>query len=117
MKNIFSILIALFITSCASVSPVGNWDYKITGTPEGDYAGVMTVTKKDKKTLEAVMESTVGKLTFTKFTFNTKAKKSFGDFTYQGMSVVFDATVSEKEMNGNISVEGMSFPYKATRKK
>jgi len=117
MKNILCIMIALFITSCASMSPVGSWDYKISGTPQGDYSGIMTVKRKEKKTLEAVMESAAGKLSFTKFTYNHKAKKSSGDFTYQGMSVAFDATLSAKEMNGTISVQGMDFPFKAVRQK
>ncbi|HCW05820.1 MAG TPA: hypothetical protein DGG95_00450 [Cytophagales bacterium] len=105
------------MTSCSSLSPVGSWDYKVTGTPQGDYGGVLIVRKKDKKTLNAVMRSNGNDLPFNSFTFDPKTKKSNGDFNYQGMSVNFDASVSPAEMNGGISVEGMNFPFKATRKK
>lgn len=117
MKNIILIGIFFGMVSCSSLSPVGNWDYKITGTPQGDYGGELIVTKKDKTTLTAVMKSNGNDLPFNHFVFDSKTKKSGGDFNYQGMGINFDATVSEKEMIGNISVDEMSFPFKATRKK
>lgn len=117
MKNVCLVLVAVAMASCGSLSPIGSWDYKITGTPQGDYSGVLVVTKKDKKTLGAVMKSSGNDLPFNHFVFDSKTKKSGGDFTYQGMGINFDATVSKMEMIGNISVEDMSFPFKATRKK
>jgi len=100
------------------VSPVvGNWDYKITGTPQGDYSGVLVVSKGDKKTLNAVMKSNGSDLPFTQFKFDSKTSKSTGSFYYQDMSVSFNATVKQTTMDGSISVENMNFPFTATRKK
>jgi hypothetical protein len=117
MKKVFYLLFIFSLSSCASLSPAGNWDYAITGTPQGDFSGTLTVTKKDKKTFSAVMKSKAEDLKFNKFTFEPKSKKSTGDFDYQGMNVFFDTAINENEMIGNISVQGMSFPFKATRKK
>ncbi len=117
MKKIFYLLLIVVVSSCASISPVGNWDYKITGTPQGDYSGVLTVAKKDKKDYSAVMKSDAGDLKFTQFKFESKTKKSSGEFDYQGMTVSFDSSVKENEMTGSVSVQGMNFPFTATRKK
>ncbi|MBS1951898.1 MAG: hypothetical protein OJF59_001399 [Cytophagales bacterium] len=115
MKKLPFIIAALFLASCASLTPVGKWDYQITGTPQGDYSGVMTVSKKDKKTLAAEMKSQAGDLPFSKFDFNDKSKKAMGDFSFQGMTIFFDATVTEQEMTGSVSTQGMNFPFKAKR--
>jgi hypothetical protein len=117
MKKLLYLLLILVVSSCASISPAGNWNYTITGTPQGDYSGVLTVTKKDKKTFSAVMKSDAGDFKFNQFTFESKSKKSTGDFDYQGMNVYFDTAIKENEMTGNVSVQGMNFPFKATRKK
>jgi len=118
MKKIALVLVSVLMASCASVPPVvGNWDYKITGTPQGDYAGVLTVSKGDKKTLKAVMKANGSDLPFTQFQFDKKTSKSSGSFYYQDMSVSFNATVKQTTMDGSISVENMNFPFAATRKK
>jgi hypothetical protein len=117
MKKLFYLAIVFCAFSCASVSPVGTWNYSITGTPQGDYSGVLNVTKADKKNYSAVMKSDAGDLKFNKFSFDGKTKKSTGDFDYQGMNVWFDTALKENEMTGNVSVQGMNFPFKATRKK
>ncbi len=119
MKNIAVILISLFMASCASKVPlaVGDWEYKITGTPQGDYAGVLTVSKKDKKTLNAVMKSNGSDLPFNQFQFDPKTKKSTGKFDYQGTPIEFNAKVTETAMEGTVSAENMNFPFTAVRKK
>jgi hypothetical protein len=119
MKNIAAILICVLMASCATTAPlvVGDWNYKITGTPQGDYAGVLTVSKKDKKTLDAVMKANGSDLPFNQFQFDPKTKKSTGKFDYQGMPIAFNANVTDTTMAGSISVENMNFPFTATRKK
>ncbi|HTH54771.1 MAG TPA: hypothetical protein VL728_01915 [Cyclobacteriaceae bacterium] len=118
MKKITVALVSLLMVSCASIPPVvGNWDYKITGTPQGDYAGVLVVSQGDKKTLNAVMKSNGTDLPFNQFQFDKKTNKSFGNFYYQGMSISFNATVAPTTMDGSISVENTNFPFNATRKK
>ena len=118
MKKILIVLIAFLLVSCASISPVGEWSYTISGTPEGDRTGVMTVSKKDKKQFNAVLKTNEGELPFNSFNFASKTKKSTGQFDYQGMSISFDAILKEnKKMEGSISTQGMDFPFKASRTK
>jgi len=50
------------------------------------------------------------------FTWNEPDKKITGGINYSGYNVFLEATQAGEEMNGSISAEGMSFPFKATRK-
>lgn len=117
MKKILYLAMIVTLASCASLSPAGQWDYKITGTPQGDYSGVLTVTKKDKDNFNANMKSQAGDLPFNSFVFNAKSAKSTGDFSFQGMTIYFDATVTKTEMTGSVATQGMTFPFTAKRKK
>lgn len=117
MKILSFVFAAFVLASCASISPVGNWDYKITGTPQGDYSGTLVVTKNTDKTFTATMKSEGGEMKFNQFKFESKTKKSTGDFDYQGMNIYFDTTIKENQMAGNVSVQGMTFPFTATKKK
>ena len=76
----------------------------------------MVVTNENKK-LNATFKTSEGELKFTRFDFVSKTKKSAGEFSYQGMSVSFNALLKDQEMVGTISVQGMDFPFKASRKK
>ncbi len=117
MKRSFLMLcFCLSLAGCASVSPVGSWDYTVTGTPNGDYAGTMIVTK-NKKVFAATLNSQGADLPFKKFSFDPKTKKTSGDFDYQGTPIYLDASVDENDMAGNLSTDDAKFPFKATRKK
>jgi len=123
MKNLIFIFTALIIASCTStkttkvvITPAGNWDYEIKGTPEGDFSGVMSIVSEN--VLYSVKMTAGGsEITFNKFTWDEPTKKAVGEFNYSGYSVWFDAALAGEEMIGTMSVEGMNFPFKATRKK
>jgi hypothetical protein len=123
MKNLIFVFAALIIASCASVkntkvviTPAGNWDYVITGTPEGDFSGVMSIVSENAL-YSAKMISSGSEITIYKFTWDEPTKKAGGEFNYSNYTVLFDATLAGEEMIGSMSVEGQSFPFKATRKK
>jgi len=117
MKKTASVLISIFfLAGCASVSPVGTWNYTISGTPQGDFTGTMVVAKKDAG-YAASLKAPDSEMAFEQFTFDKKAGRSAGSFNYQNMGVNFDAGVTKEAMDGSVSVQGMSFPFKATRKK
>lgn len=123
MKNLLYIFLGLFLlSSCASTkasktpTPAGNWDYTITGTPEGDFAGVMTISIVDK-IYSAKMVTSAGEITIDKFLYNKETKKMSGEFYYSGTLVLFDAVLVVDQIDGGMSAGGMSFPFKATRKK
>lgn len=123
MKNLIFAFAALIIASCAStktskvvISPAGNWDYTITGTPEGDFSGVMNIVAQDK-VYTAKLNASGSELAIEKFTWDEATKKVGGELYYSGTSVLFDATLAGEEMIGTMSAGGMNFPFKATRKK
>ncbi len=123
MKNLFYIFVGLLLlSSCASTktskapSPNGTWDYTITGTPEGDFSGVLTISEVDK-TLSAKMASNVGDLVIDKYLYNKETMKMSGEFYYSGALVLFDAVLAVDQIDGAMSTSGMNFPFKATRKK
>jgi hypothetical protein len=123
MKNLIFVFIALMSVSCVStkttkvvITPAGNWDYLITGTPEGNFSGVMSIVSENN-IYSAKMTASGSELTINKFTWDEPNKKLGGEFNYSGYPVLFDATMSGEEMAGSMSVEGMNFPFKATRKK
>jgi len=116
MKLISFILFSLCLTSCATLSPSGNWSYSITNTPEGDKNGVMSVSKASNN-FNATLAGNGLQLKFNKFVYDTKTKKANGNFDYQGMNFYLDATVAGKEMNGTIATDGYKFPFKALRTK
>jgi len=123
MKNLIFVFVALIIASCAStktskvvITPAGNWDYIITGTPEGDFSGVMSIVTENKL-YSAKMTASGSEITIYKFTWDEPTLKVGGEFNYSNYTVLLDAALAGEEMVGSMSVEGMSFPFKATRKK
>lgn len=124
MKQLLIIFAAFLIVSCAStktskvaeITPAGEWDYKITGTPEGDFEGIMNISNTND-VYTAKFNAAGNELSFEKFTYNKETKKVGGEFYYSGTSVLFDALLNGDEMIGDMSAGGMSFPFKATRKK
>jgi len=123
MKKFFVFMItALIITSCATTktskvaSPAGNWDYTITGTPEGDFFGVMNIATQDKNYVAKMMVSG-SEIPVNNFSWEAATNKVGGDFNYSGYTVYLDAAMAGEEITGSVTTEGMSFPFKATRKK
>lgn len=123
MKNVLYLMFAMvMLSSCATtktstlaVSPAGNWDYVITGTPEGDFSGVMTIIDENK-IYTAKMTANGSEINIYKFTWDATTMKIGGEFNYSNYTVLLDAGMAAEEMIGTMSVEGMSFPFKATRK-
>lgn len=123
MKTTLSLfLIAITLSACVATkptskapTPAGNWDYAITGTPQGDFKGVMTITEVDK-VLTAKLLSDGAELPIDRFVYNKETQKMSGELYYSGALVLFDGNFNTHEITGNMSTSGMSFPFKATRK-
>jgi len=122
MQKFIYLFFVIVLASCATVktkqvviTPVGDWDYTITGTPNGDYAGVLSIVEKESA-LTATLKSNEGELPFTNFSFDKATNIAAGNFNFQGTDLTFNATLAGEALNGNISTSGMAFPFKATRK-
>ncbi|MBL7870254.1 MAG: hypothetical protein JNM78_01480 [Cyclobacteriaceae bacterium] len=124
MKRILYLMLsALLLFSCATTkstsrtpSPHGNWDYTITGTPEGNFSGVLIITQIND-TYTAKITSSAGDLPIEKYMYDKSTMKMSGEFDYSGTLVLFDAVMVGDEINGSMSAGGMGFPFKGTRKK
>jgi hypothetical protein len=123
MKNKISFLFILFlIAACVATkktakapSPTGSWDYEITGTPQGDFKGVMTIVEVDK-VLTAKLVSDGNEIPLDKFVFSKETQKMSAEFDYSGALVLFDGVFNTNEITGTMSTSGMTFPFKAIRK-
>lgn len=128
-KILLSIIVLFLIASCSTtktastassskpaLTPAGEWDFSIKETPEGDFTGIMTVNQAEKN-YTAKLTTMGNDLPFERFTWDESNMKVGGELYYGGTSVTLDATLAEEEMSGFMSTSGMSFPFKATRKK
>ena len=124
MKKLLGfIVVAIALASCATtktskviITPAGEWDFSVTGTPEGDFVGVMNIAPLDKAYI-AKMNVGGGEQSIEKFNWDEPNKKINGEILYSGYNVFLDATMEAESLTGTMSAEGMSFPFKATRKK
>jgi len=117
------VFIILLMAACATtkttapvITPAGDWDYTVTGTPEGDFKGVLTVTSSGD-VYAAKMISSAGTAPLSGVAYNKETKKITGQVPYNEYMVDLDATMTGDELLGSMSAGGMSFPFKATRKK
>jgi hypothetical protein len=116
MKKIFCFIALIALLSSCAPAPIGAWNYTVTGTPEGNFAGVMKIAKKENG-YSATMNSKGGETVFNSFSYSAKTKKAEGTFDYSGTPINFQAQLNKDQLNGTMSTGGMEFPFKATRKK
>jgi len=125
-KIIYFLAGILLLVSCTStqktttavkpITPEGEWEYSITDTPEGNFSGIMTISKTES-TYSANLHANGNDLPFESFSWDEAAKKANGELYYSGTSVQFQAAMNGDELEGGLSAMGMVFPFKATRKK
>lgn len=109
-------VIATLFSSCVINKPAGNWDYSVTGTPQGDYSGILIVSS-GKEGYTAKLTGATGDVPFEKFVWDKKQSKATGNFYFSGIPLTFSATIDKDNMKGNISTGDMEFPLNANRKK
>ena len=120
MKTITTFSLCILLASCASTRlmqvPVGSWDYSITGTPNGNYSGVLIITLVDGK-YSGLLKSQEGEIALNDPSYDKASKKFTGNFSYQGTPISFESITTGDAMTGSLSAGGSNFPFKATKKK
>jgi hypothetical protein len=120
MKNLVYGVVAMVVMSYTSsklaMVPVGSWDYTITGTPSGDFAGTFTVTL-DGDQYAAVLKSQAGEIKIDNPVYDKATKKLSGTFDFDGTPISLETTTDGDAMNGTVSAGAGSWPFKGTRKK
>lgn len=108
----FFLAISIF-TSLTITDYSGSWEY-LTQAPDQDYKGTLEITK-EADVYTATINSDGASIDCKDFRIEGD-KMSF-NIDLQGYRVNFNGTFSGDELEANVSVEGMEFPMKATRKK
>ena len=95
-KYALILLVALVGYGCASVySPAGNWDYIVTGTPQGDVSGTMVLTETDDGYTGRFI-SNIGDLDLENLKYSEEEGLSC-TFYYQGIEFAITGTFVEEE--------------------
>ena len=111
----------LILASCATtrvskkITPVGDWDYEIKNTPEGDFSGVMTISLQNE-VYTAKLNTAGNELPFEKFNWDATTKTVTGFFYYSGTPVDFTAVLNEEQLTGTMAAGGGEFIFSARRK-
>lgn len=119
--SLFTISTIAFLTSCASTksakenSPAGEWEYSIKGTPEGDFTGIMTITKTETG-YSGQLGTSQGTLPFSSTKYSKEGNKVEAEFEYSGMPVSLVGTIVGTSMTGTVSTSGYDFPLTANKK-
>jgi len=104
----------------AAPSPVGEWDYVILGTPEGDATGTMVVNAEDGAYMGEIsseMLSQVVSMTDVAFTDSTFMFKATFDIGGDLIDTATRMTLNGNMMKGMMDVTGIGeFEINATRK-
>jgi hypothetical protein len=114
-------IIFALLSSCASTksakenSPAGNWDYAIKGTPEGDFTGIMTITKTETG-YTGQMTTSQGTLPFKSTKFISAENRLEAEFEYGGMGVFLIGIIAGTTMTGTVDTQGYEFPLTANKK-
>ena len=123
MKKVLILLVLAFVAySCASTKKsakavdisLGAWDYVVSGTPEGEVTGVMTLTKEGE-VYAGNLATSQGSLPLENITVTDNNLKC--TFNYMGYNVDVTGLFEGDAFTGKCTVEYNDFPMKATRKK
>lgn len=113
------ILAGLIWAGCAGTKTskeaafLGDWEYLVEGTPNGDVTGVMNISK-DGDTYVGKLTSDMGEIQLNDLSI--VEDKLTANFDIQGMRLDMDGTFDGPKFTGTIGVDYNSFPVTATKK-
>ena len=123
--NLFLILlIAMAFSSCKGTkgaaaskakkyTPAGTWEYLITGIPDGDQSGTMTI-MEGSEGMTGKISSDAGETDLEDLVIADNVLSC--TFSVQGYDIEMKGTFEGDSYKGNIAVAGYEFPVTATRK-
>lgn len=95
-------------------SYIGTWNFTVTGTPDGDTKGEMTISQAGN-VLKGIISSGDGgqsEIKDLKIVNNVLT----GLFDYNGMSINMTGTFNGNSFEGKVEAQGYAFPMTATKK-
>ena len=121
MKQILTITLLLFLISCAGskkavYSPVGTWNYEVTGTPNGDAQGVMTITQTEEGLAGTFKSPQYGDAKMENLAYVSESKTISCTLYLAGLDLMLDGTFEAEAFTGTIDAgQAGAFPMTATR--
>lgn len=118
LSTFFSLVIIIVLASCATKTPVwtpvGNWDYTVKDTPNGDGYGTIIVTEDDD-TFKAILRSPeYGDSDITNLTISEGQLK--GDLFLAGLDMMISGTFEGDVLTGAVDAgQYGQFPLNASR--
>jgi hypothetical protein len=94
-------------------SYIGDWEYLVKDTPNGDVSGVMTITSEGSGYV-GVIASDMGEITLNDLTI--VEDKLSANFEIQGMQLDMAGTFEGPQFTGTIGLDYNIFPMTATKK-
>lgn len=114
------ILLAAFIwAGCAGTKKsreakyIGDWEYLVKDTPNGDVNGVMTISREGEVYI-GKLTSDMGEISLNDLSI--LEDKLSANFDIQGMRLDMNGTFEGPQFTGTIAVDYSTFPMTATKK-
>ncbi len=116
-KILFLAIITFWIAGCASTKKiskayVGDWEYTVKDTPEGDFTGIMTITKQDEGYAGVLksedQENPLHNVVIDGNNFSC-------NFDYMGYNIIVKGVFNGENLTGEMNVEYNAFPFTATK--
>lgn len=120
IQRVLIFMIAIFIAyGCASTKKVadvsiGEWDYLLTGTPDGDATGTFTIAK-DGDSYTGALHTAQGDTDLNNVVVTDGDLVC--DFEFMGYTIDMTGKFAGDAFTGKCSVEYNDFPMTAVRKK
>ena len=92
---------------------LGDWEYLVEGTPNGDVTGVMNISKEGDAFI-GKLASDMGEIELNDLSI--VEDKLSANFEIQGMTLDMDGTFDGPQFTGTIGVDYNTFPITATKK-
>lgn len=122
MRKIIVVVALAILASCggakkAVYSPVGAWNYVVTGTPNGDAEGVMTITKSESGELSGTFNSSqYGESKMENLTYDAETKALTCTFYLSGIDLSLAGNFVGDTFSGTIDAGQMgAFPITGNR--
>ena len=116
---ILIILAGFILAGCAGTKAskedayLGDWEYLVEGTPNGDVTGIMNISK-DGDAFVGKLTSDMGEIALNDLSI--AENKLSANFDIQGMTLDMDGTFDGPQFTGTIGVDYNTFPMTATKK-
>ena len=119
VSYLFILVATLIWAGCAGTKTskeslyIGDWEYLVKDTPNGDVTGVMVISKEESGYV-GKLTSDMGELPLNDLTI--VEDKLSANFDIQGMQLDMAGTFEGPKFTGTIAVDYNSFPMTATKK-